>query len=88
MARLDAMAGVRIAAIALAVAAIGLAAGHIGHGRKPSAAAPLAPRDPLAEALEGCRNVEVGSIEAAACEPIWAESRRRFLAVPPRDDRR
>ncbi len=87
MARLDAIAGVRIAAIALAVAAIGLAAGHIGHSRKPPAAVANTPMDPLAEALEGCRDVEVGSIEARACEPVWAESRRRFLDVPARNRR-
>jgi conjugative transfer region protein TrbK len=85
--RLDAIAGVRIAAVALAVAGIVLAAGHIVHGRTPTVTAATPPQDPLAEALEGCRNVEVGSIEARACEPVWAESRRRFLAVPARDRR-
>lgn len=83
----------RIGAGAFVALAIGVAALQT-HDGEALVAAPLAvpaapsdASDPLAAALERCQGA---TAQPTACEPVWAENRRRFLGLAqrptPRDD--
>jgi conjugative transfer region protein TrbK len=45
--------------------------------------APAAVADPLLDELKRCQVLATQAKDTAACEAVWAESRRRFFTYPP-----
>ena len=76
---------IRAGAIGFAVLAFAATAIEVGRdgGGSPGDTRHAVVPDPLAAELQRCSALTPTSARDEACERAWAESRRRFLGVPP-----